>query len=83
MIAKYHSHLVTDLKLQRLITSGVSRWVKNLMFRHCTQVGSEKVIPRWEQDYQLQSIGKLGLFYEYLEMGETLHTLEPWDAAVY
>ncbi|XP_073694115.1 anoctamin-6 [Garra rufa] len=43
-------------------------WVKNLIFRHCTQVGSEKVIPRWEQDYQLQQIGKLGLFYEYLEM---------------
>uniref|UniRef100_A0A672T9Q3 Anoctamin n=1 Tax=Sinocyclocheilus grahami TaxID=75366 RepID=A0A672T9Q3_SINGR len=43
-------------------------WVKNLMFRHCTQVGSEKVIPRWEQDYRLQPIGKLGLFYEYLEM---------------
>ncbi|KAK9975549.1 hypothetical protein ABG768_020801 [Culter alburnus] len=43
-------------------------WVKNLIFRHCTKVGSEKVIPRWEQDYQLQPIGKLGLFYEYLEM---------------
>lgn len=43
-------------------------WVKNLMFRRCTQVGSEKVIPRWEQDYQLQPMGKLGLFYEYLEM---------------
>ncbi|XP_030197731.1 anoctamin-6 [Gadus morhua] len=43
-------------------------WVKNLIFRHCTQAGSEKVIPRWEQDYQLQPIGKLGLFYEYLEM---------------
>ncbi|KAK6314659.1 hypothetical protein J4Q44_G00141880 [Coregonus suidteri] len=43
-------------------------WVKNLIFRCCTRVGSEKVIPRWEQDYQLQPIGKLGLFYEYLEM---------------
>uniref|UniRef100_A0A8C2BAF8 Anoctamin n=1 Tax=Cyprinus carpio TaxID=7962 RepID=A0A8C2BAF8_CYPCA len=43
-------------------------WLKNLMFRHCTQVSSEKVIPRWEQDYQLQPMGKLGLFYEYLEM---------------
>uniref|UniRef100_A0AAQ5YLB3 Anoctamin n=1 Tax=Amphiprion ocellaris TaxID=80972 RepID=A0AAQ5YLB3_AMPOC len=29
---------------------------------------SEKVIPRWEQDYQLQPSSKLGLFYEYLEM---------------
>ncbi|XP_051977070.1 anoctamin-6-like isoform X1 [Xyrauchen texanus] len=43
-------------------------WVKNLIFRHCTQVGSEKIIPRWEQDYQLQPMGKLCLFYEYLEM---------------
>ncbi|XP_051974367.1 anoctamin-6-like [Xyrauchen texanus] len=43
-------------------------WVKNLIFRHCTQVGCEKVIPRWEQDYQLQPMGNLGLFYEYLEM---------------
>lgn len=51
------------------------RWIKNLISRHCTQVGSEKVIPRWEQDYQLQPIGKLGLFYEYLEMGEILHTI--------
>lgn len=43
-------------------------WVKNLISRHCTQVASEKVMPRWEQDYQLQPLGKLGLFYEYLEM---------------
>ncbi|CAL8242190.1 unnamed protein product [Merluccius merluccius] len=43
-------------------------WVKNIIFRYCTRAGSEKVIPRWEQDYQLQPIGKLGLFYEYLEM---------------
>nr|XP_023990481.1 anoctamin-6-like [Salvelinus alpinus] len=47
-------------------------WMKNLIFRYCTRVGSEKVIPRWEQDYQLQPIGKLGLFYEYLEMGKIL-----------
>uniref|UniRef100_A0A3B4TR31 Anoctamin n=1 Tax=Seriola dumerili TaxID=41447 RepID=A0A3B4TR31_SERDU len=43
-------------------------WVKNLIFRYCTRVASEKVIPRWEQDYQLQPVSKLGLFYEYLEM---------------
>lgn len=48
----------------------LGRWVKNMIFRHCTRAGSEKVIPRWEQDYHLQPIGKLGLFYEYLEMGE-------------
>ncbi|KAJ8374030.1 hypothetical protein SKAU_G00046100 [Synaphobranchus kaupii] len=43
-------------------------WVKNLMFRYCSSVRSEKPIPRWEQDYHLQPVGKLGLFYEYLEM---------------
>ncbi|KAM6986370.1 anoctamin-6 [Aplochiton taeniatus] len=43
-------------------------WVKNLIFRHCTRAGSERAIPRWEQDYHLQPVGKLGLFYEYLEM---------------
>ncbi|XP_063072938.1 anoctamin-6 [Engraulis encrasicolus] len=43
-------------------------WVKNVIFRYCNKVKAEKIIPRWEQDYQLQPIGKLGLFYEYLEM---------------
>ncbi|KAG7248452.1 hypothetical protein CRUP_020526, partial [Coryphaenoides rupestris] len=42
-------------------------WVKNMIFRYCT-ARSEEVVPRWEQDYRLQPIGKLGLFYEYLEM---------------
>ncbi|XP_070784806.1 anoctamin-6 isoform X1 [Enoplosus armatus] len=42
-------------------------WVKNLISRYCTKT-SEKVIPRWEQDYRLQTVSKLGLFYEYLEM---------------
>ncbi|XP_068587448.1 anoctamin-6 [Cebidichthys violaceus] len=43
-------------------------WVKNLIFRYCTRGPSEKAIPRWEQDYRLQPLSKLGLFYEYLEM---------------
>ncbi|XP_034528964.1 anoctamin-6 isoform X2 [Notolabrus celidotus] len=43
-------------------------WLKNLISRYCTRVDPEKVIPRWEQDYRLQAISKLGLFYEYLEM---------------
>ncbi|XP_041072469.1 anoctamin-6 isoform X2 [Carcharodon carcharias] len=41
-------------------------WLKNLIAR-CRKKSEEK-LPRWEQDYQLQSIPKLGLFYEYLEM---------------
>ncbi|XP_067420264.1 anoctamin-6 [Emydura macquarii macquarii] len=43
-------------------------WVKNLIGRCCSAARTEKVIPRWEQDYHLQPVGKLGLFYEYLEM---------------
>ncbi|XP_037616731.1 anoctamin-6 isoform X2 [Sebastes umbrosus] len=43
-------------------------WVKNLIARYFTRVTSEKVIPRWEQDYGLQPLSKLGLFHEYLEM---------------
>ncbi|XP_416045.3 anoctamin-6 isoform X1 [Gallus gallus] len=43
-------------------------WVKNLIGRYCADARSEKTVPRWEQDYHLQPIGKLGLFYEYLEM---------------
>ncbi|XP_034625848.1 anoctamin-6 isoform X1 [Trachemys scripta elegans] len=43
-------------------------WVKNLIGRCCSAARSEKTIPRWEQDYHLQPVGKLGLFYEYLEM---------------
>ncbi|KAL2309489.1 hypothetical protein Nmel_005690 [Mimus melanotis] len=42
--------------------------VKNLIGRYSTATRSEKVVPRWEDDYHLQPIGKLGLFYEYLEM---------------
>ncbi|RMC10046.1 hypothetical protein DUI87_12843 [Hirundo rustica rustica] len=42
--------------------------VKNLIGRYSTAARSERVVARWEQDYHLQPIGKLGLFYEYLEM---------------
>lgn len=52
------------------LTCASRRWVKNVIFRKCTRASSQKVIPRWEQDYQLQAMSKLGLFYEYLEMGE-------------
>ncbi|XP_061062566.1 anoctamin-6 isoform X1 [Eubalaena glacialis] len=43
-------------------------WVMNLIGRCRTVSGTEKKTPRWEQDYHLQPMGKLGLFYEYLEM---------------
>ncbi|KAM9230725.1 anoctamin-6 isoform 1-T1 [Dugong dugon] len=43
-------------------------WIKNLIRRYHRVSGSEKITPRWEQDYHLQPMGKLGLFYEYLEM---------------
>uniref|UniRef100_A0A8C8RKP2 Anoctamin n=1 Tax=Pelusios castaneus TaxID=367368 RepID=A0A8C8RKP2_9SAUR len=43
-------------------------WVKNLIGRCRSAARAEKATPRWEQDYHLQPVGKLGLFYEYLEM---------------
>uniref|UniRef100_A0A8C0I2D6 Anoctamin n=1 Tax=Balaenoptera musculus TaxID=9771 RepID=A0A8C0I2D6_BALMU len=43
-------------------------WVMNLIGRCRTVSGAEKKTPRWEQDYHLQPMGRLGLFYEYLEM---------------
>ncbi|XP_028914014.1 anoctamin-6 isoform X1 [Ornithorhynchus anatinus] len=43
-------------------------WVKNLIGRCCMVSGLEKITPRWEEDYHLLPMGKLGLFYEYLEM---------------
>lgn len=43
-------------------------WVMNLIGRYKRVSGSENITPRWEQDYHLQPMGKLGLFYEYLEM---------------
>ncbi|XP_028280912.1 anoctamin-6 [Parambassis ranga] len=43
-------------------------WLKNLIARCLNRATSEKVTPRWEQDYQLQPISQQGLFYEYLEM---------------
>ena len=53
------------------------RWLKNLISRYCSRAASEKVKPRWEQDYELQPISKLGLFYEYLEMGKMAIKLHP------
>ncbi|KAJ8261623.1 hypothetical protein GJAV_G00156420 [Gymnothorax javanicus] len=43
-------------------------WVKNMISRRLKNSASETVIPRWEQDYRLQPVGKLCLFREYLEM---------------
>lgn len=42
----------------------------NLIGRYKRVSGSEKITPRWEQDYHLQPMGRLGLFYEYLEMSK-------------
>uniref|UniRef100_A0A671UCB1 Anoctamin n=1 Tax=Sparus aurata TaxID=8175 RepID=A0A671UCB1_SPAAU len=55
--------------LLNIKTSGRVR-AKRLIASHTSAlyVILKKVIPRWEQDYQLQPVSKLGLFYEYLEM---------------
>lgn len=52
--------------------------MKNLILRYCTSA-TEKIIPRWEQDYRLQPFTKLGLFYEYLEMGKRGSARWPLD----
>uniref|UniRef100_A0A8D0CD79 Anoctamin n=1 Tax=Salvator merianae TaxID=96440 RepID=A0A8D0CD79_SALMN len=46
----------------------IPRWLKNLIGRCCSAAGSSRIVPCWEKDYHLQPVGKLGLFYEYLEM---------------
>ncbi|KAM3832315.1 anoctamin-6 [Vipera latastei] len=43
-------------------------WLKNLIGTCFSVTRAETIVPYWEQDYHLQPIGKLGLFYEYLEM---------------
>ncbi|XP_013869940.1 anoctamin-6 [Austrofundulus limnaeus] len=43
-------------------------WLKNRYSYFCSGKVIEKERPRWEQDYKLQDLSKLGLFYEYLEM---------------
>ncbi len=43
-------------------------WFKS---RKVTEAEKETV-PRWEEDYNLAEIPDLGLFDEYLEMGECL-----------
>lgn len=46
-------------------------WVMNICRLYFTASSTEKKTPRWEQDYHLQLMGKLGLFYEYLEMSKS------------
>lgn len=47
-------------------------WIMNLIGRYRSVSRPENIRPRWEQDYHLQPMGKLGLFYEYLEMSKLL-----------
>lgn len=48
----------------------------NLIGRYHSVSGPEDLTPRWEQDYHLQAMSKLGLFYEYLEMSKSFVTLK-------
>lgn len=52
--------------LERLIRNWWNRWRG--------QQNPHSDFSRWEQDYVLQDFNHLGLFYEYLEMGERLMT---------
>lgn len=49
-----------------------SRWLRNWWGSRKARRHPESLYSRWEQDHDLQGFGQLGLFYEYLEMGEYL-----------
>ena len=51
-------------------------WFKS---RSASQDKEDKVYTRWEQDYNLADIPKLGLFDEYLEMGKNLNLNHKMD----
>ena len=48
----------------------VFRWLKNWWVSKSARNHPESLYSRWEQDHDLQHFTQLGLFYEYLEMGE-------------
>ncbi|XP_073460127.1 anoctamin-5 isoform X4 [Aquarana catesbeiana] len=43
-------------------------WILNWWGRRRARNSPENLYSRWEQDYDMQIFGNLGLFYEYLEM---------------
>ncbi|KAM9301566.1 anoctamin-5 [Gastrophryne carolinensis] len=43
-------------------------WIMNWWRGRKSRSSNEALYSRWEQDYDLQLFGQLGLFYEYLEM---------------
>lgn len=45
-------------------------WLRNWWVSRNARNHPESLYSRWEQDNDLQCMGQLGLFYEYLEMGE-------------
>lgn len=52
----------------------LKRLIRNWWNRWRGQQNPHSDFSRWEQDYVLQDFNQLGLFYEYLEMGERLMT---------
>ncbi|XP_074853772.1 anoctamin-5 isoform X3 [Carettochelys insculpta] len=50
------------------IQEAIVPWIWNWWGRRKARCNPENLYTRWEQDYDLQSFGVLGLFYEYLEM---------------
>ncbi|XP_021326433.1 anoctamin-5 isoform X2 [Danio rerio] len=43
-------------------------WLRNWWVSRSARNHPESLYSRWEQDHDLQNLGQLGLFYEYLEM---------------
>ncbi|XP_044281493.1 anoctamin-5 isoform X2 [Varanus komodoensis] len=50
------------------IQEAIVPWIWNWWGRRKARSNPENLYSRWEQDYDLQTFGPLGLFYEYLEM---------------
>ncbi|XP_053576348.1 anoctamin-5 isoform X3 [Bombina bombina] len=50
------------------IQEAIVPWIWNWWGRRKARNNPENLYSRWEQDYDMQTFGGLGLFYEYLEM---------------
>ncbi|KAM4617455.1 anoctamin-5 isoform 2-T2 [Discoglossus pictus] len=50
------------------IQEAIVPWIRNWWGRRKARNNPENLYSRWEQDFDMQTFGPLGLFYEYLEM---------------
>lgn len=64
-----------DNRLLFLLLGLLDRLMRNWWSGRKGRHHPENHYSRWEQDHVLQNFSQLGLFYEYLEMGEMLHSV--------